>query len=89
MTTVTTEGLAVAGQTYSLICTVSVTVSGLMNMPSIRTYSQPVSGTFTVNDGSIRQYNVSDLQVLGRNICTIFNDWNVHYYILIRRDTLQ
>ena len=34
MTTLTTEGSAVAGQTYSLICTVSVTVSGLMNTPS-------------------------------------------------------
>ena len=34
MTTVTTEGSAVAGQTYSLTCTVSVTVSGLMNMPT-------------------------------------------------------
>ena len=34
MTTVTTEGLAVAGQTYSLTCTVSVTINGLMNMPS-------------------------------------------------------
>ena len=34
LTTVTTEGSAVAGQTYSLICTVSVTVSGLLNMPT-------------------------------------------------------